>query len=287
MDGAHNVPAMRAFLETWDSSPFARGERPRFGDDAPLGDAPFARRDRALGRGSAPSESRPGAADALFIVGMLADKDVDGMLDLLASRARRAVAVRADSPRALGTADLARRMESRGIEVVARAENAREALQAWESDGAGTAALCGSFYLVGDALKGGVPAYLATHYELGPLAVSLVGGAAFAGHLFPVFLGFKGGKGVATALGVMLAIAPFAALLSAAVFVALVAIKRYVSLGSIIAAAFLPVFLSLVPDAKAYVPLAVFISALIVLKHKENIKRLIDGTENRVFKDKG
>ncbi len=147
--------------------------------------------------------------------------------------------------------------------------------------------LAGILTLVGDALKGGVPAYLAARYGLGPLAVSLVGGAAFAGHLFPVFLGFKGGKGVATALGVMLAIAPFAALLSACVFVALVAIKRYVSLGSIVAAAFLPVFLSLVPDGREYVPLAVFISALVVLKHKENIKRLIDGTENRVFKGKG
>ncbi len=147
--------------------------------------------------------------------------------------------------------------------------------------------LAGILTLVGDALKGGVPAYLAAQYELGPLVVSLVGGAAFAGHLFPVFLGFKGGKGVATALGVMLAIAPFAALLSAVVFVALVAIKRYVSLGSIVAAAFLPVFLSLIPDGKGYVPLAVFISALVVMKHKENIKRLIDGTENRVFKGKG
>lgn len=147
--------------------------------------------------------------------------------------------------------------------------------------------LAGILTLVGDALKGGLPAYLAAQYELGPLVVSLVGGAAFAGHLFPVFLGFKGGKGVATALGVMVAIAPFAALLSACVFVALVAIKRYVSLGSIVAAAFLPVFLSLIPDGKAYVPLAVFISALVVIKHKDNIKRLINGTENRVFKGKG
>ncbi|MEK9145665.1 MAG: cyanophycin synthetase, partial [Elusimicrobiota bacterium] len=120
LDGAHNAPAMRAFLETWDSSPF---------------------------------ESRPGAADALFIVGMLADKDVDGMLDLLASRARRAVAARAASPRALGSAELARRMEARGIEVVARAEDARGALKAWKADGARAAAVCGSFYLVGDALR--------------------------------------------------------------------------------------------------------------------------------------
>lgn len=116
LDGAHNVPAMRAFLETWTSSPFSRN-------------------------------------DALFLVGMLADKDVDGMLGLLAPLARRAVAVRADSPRALGCEELARRMESRGMEVVARAECARDAIKVWEADGARIAALCGSFYLVGDALK--------------------------------------------------------------------------------------------------------------------------------------
>jgi len=117
-----------------------------------------------------------------------------------------------------------------------------------------------------------------------PLLMTLTGIAAITGHLFPVFLGFKGGKGVATTCGVMLVVSPIAALLSLAVFSIVVLVKRYVSLGSIISCASLPVFLSVLPGARVYVPMGVAVSILIIVKHRENIKRLVAGTENKVGK---
>lgn len=152
------------------------------------------------------------------------------------------------------------------------------------SRSAGKAA--GVITLAGDALKGALPAYLALFYNPDPVFVSLIGAAAFTGHVFPVFLGFKGGKGVATALGVMMVVSPMATLLSALVFVLLVALKRYVSLGSMVSAALLPVFLS-ATGSRAFVPMGVYISVLVIIKHKDNIKRLIEGRENKIFKGKG
>lgn len=138
-----------------------------------------------------------------------------------------------------------------------------------------------------DLIKGAVPVLLASFLLADPALVSFVGLAAFAGHLFPVYLGFRGGKGVATAFGVMLAVAPPAALLSAAVFAVVLAVKRYVSLGSIIAAAFLPVFLSFMPRYKGFVPMGAAVAFLIIIKHKDNIKRLVEGKENRFGGKKG
>ncbi len=114
-----------------------------------------------------------------------------------------------------------------------------------------------------------------------PRLMTLTGIAAIAGHLFPVFLGFKGGKGVATSCGVMFVVSPVATLLALAVFAVVVLAKRYVSLGSIIASASLPVFLSVLPGARVYVPMGVAVSILIIVKHRENIKRLVAGTENK------
>jgi len=142
--------------------------------------------------------------------------------------------------------------------------------------------LAGILTLLGDALKGGVPVFLAFQYYPESLFVSLVGLAAFLGHLFPVYLGFKGGKGVATGLGVMLVICPIATLLSAAVFAVVAYLKRYVSLASIIAAAMLPVFMSFFPRGRNYVGMAVVVAVLVIIKHKDNIKRLVAGTENKI-----
>lgn len=141
--------------------------------------------------------------------------------------------------------------------------------------------LPGILTLIGDLFKGALPVFIA--FRLGPVPlVSLTGLAAFLGHLFPVYLGFKGGKGVATACGVMLIISPIATLLSAAVFIVTVLIKRYVSLGSILAAASLPVFLSFLTRGKPFVLLGAAISALVIIKHHENIKRLAEGRENKI-----
>jgi len=149
------------------------------------------------------------------------------------------------------------------------------------SRSAGRAA--GALTLVADAAKGAAPVLAARHMDPGGAAlVSLVGLSAFLGHLFPVFLGFRGGKGVATALGVMLVVSPAATLLSAVIFIVVVAVKRYVSLGSILAAALLPVFLSMLPGSRPYTAMGVAIAVLVIIKHRENIKRLAAGTENRV-----
>ncbi|HLE17932.1 MAG TPA: glycerol-3-phosphate 1-O-acyltransferase PlsY [Syntrophales bacterium] len=142
--------------------------------------------------------------------------------------------------------------------------------------------LAGILTLLGDVLKGGVPVFLAFQFYHESLFVSLVGLAAFLGHLFPVYLGFKGGKGVATGLGVMVVICPLATLLSAVVFVVVAYLKRYVSLASMIAAAMLPVFMSFFPRGRNYVGMGVVVAVLIIWKHKDNIKRLVAGTENRI-----
>ncbi len=141
--------------------------------------------------------------------------------------------------------------------------------------------LAGVITLIGDLLKGAAPVLAAASLTNDVRLISLVGFSAFIGHLFPVFLGFRGGKGVATACGVMLVVAPVATLLSGAVFVAAVLVKKYVSLGSMLAAASLPVFLSFIPGSKPFVPMGAVLGALVIIKHKENIKRLAEGRENR------
>jgi len=139
----------------------------------------------------------------------------------------------------------------------------------------------GALTLAADILKGTAPTYIALSLGGEPLFVSAVGLAAFLGHLFPVFLSFRGGKGVATACGVMAVISPLAVVLSAVVFAVVVKIKRYVSLGSMLSAASLPVFLTLLAPARYYVWLGVIIALFIIVKHRENIKRLAAGVENK------
>jgi glycerol-3-phosphate acyltransferase PlsY len=140
----------------------------------------------------------------------------------------------------------------------------------------------GVLTLIGDVLKGAVPVFAAFALFPEPPFVAAVGLSAFMGHLWPVFLGFRGGKGVATALGVMIVIAPVSTLLSALVFLATVIFKRYVSLGSMVAAAMLPVFLSFFPASRPYMPMGVVIAVLVIVKHKDNIKRLVEGKENKI-----
>lgn len=142
--------------------------------------------------------------------------------------------------------------------------------------------LAGALTLTGDILKGALPVYLALKIDPEPVYVSLAGLAAFLGHIFPIYLGFKGGKGVATGLGVISVISPTAAFLSALVFIIIAFAKRYVSLASMVSAALLPVFLSFLPKGRPYMPAGIVISVFIIIKHRENIKRLISGTENRI-----
>ncbi|HEY8997811.1 MAG TPA: glycerol-3-phosphate acyltransferase, partial [Edaphobacter sp.] len=108
--------------------------------------------------------------------------------------------------------------------------------------------------------------------------------AAVLGHCFPVWLGFRGGKGVATALGVFLALVPLTVVLYLlAVFLVIVLVTRYVSLASIVAAALFPLFA--LPHAPAKTPVLIagyiLIPLIVIAKHHQNIRRLLSGTENR------
>ncbi len=131
-----------------------------------------------------------------------------------------------------------------------------------------------------DALKGFLPAWLGYRY-LGPDIAALAAAGAVLGHCFPVWLKFRGGKGVATAAGVAFGLTPLVALLALAVFAVVVALSRYVSLGSILgilAAAPLAYVMGYVQFAELYLLLA----ALITIRHAANIRRLLGGTENKL-----
>lgn len=117
------------------------------------------------------------------------------------------------------------------------------------------------------------------------LWLSLVGGAALLGHVFPIYLRFKGGKGVATALGVILALSPVTAFLLVVVFALLVYFTRYVSLGSVCAAAALPILMALLgPPSRYCVTLSLLIAFLVIYAHRENMHRLLSGQEHKLGK---
>lgn len=154
-----------------------------------------------------------------------------------------------------------------------------------------TSPILGAITLLLDALKGSIAVVLA-HRLSGEAswnhkayqAMAIAGLFAVLGHVFPIWLKFKGGKGVATGLGSFIVIAPKAVLVAAAIFVVVVVIFRYVSLGSIAAVASFPFVL--VPGPRAndplVLPLITATSLLIIAKHHENIGRLLAGTENRM-----
>lgn len=139
----------------------------------------------------------------------------------------------------------------------------------------------GIFTLVADTAKGFVPVILALNLGLTPIATASVGIAAFLGHLYPVFLRFQGGKGVATALGVFLGLAPWATLVLAVIFVLVLLTTRVVSLSSMVAAAFAPIIFWLFFHSPILTGTTLFIGVMIVLRHRGNIQRLLSGTEPR------
>jgi len=137
-----------------------------------------------------------------------------------------------------------------------------------------------------DALKGALPVLLVQAYGarfgLGEGAQAAVGLAAFVGHLWPVFFGFKGGKGVATAAGVLLALNPLLGLATLVTFAVIVAFFRYVSLASIVSAAFAPFYQLLIWGMGPLVPAIVVMCLLLVWKHAPNIAKLMAGTESKL-----
>lgn len=139
----------------------------------------------------------------------------------------------------------------------------------------------GVLTLAGDALKGVAAVALADALLTHPWDIAAVGLCAFLGHLFSVFLKFRGGKGVATGLGVFLYLMPLATLTSMAVFGITLWLWRYVSASSMIAAASIPALAYVYSTDPAYVSLASVVAVLVILKHHQNISRLMNGTENR------
>ena len=140
----------------------------------------------------------------------------------------------------------------------------------------------GVLTLLGDCLKGVLPVLVAAAFlHLPDLQLGAVALAVFLGHCYPVYLGFKGGKGVATALGIFLVLSPLAVLIALALFALVLWRWRYVSLASISAACAIPF---LVLASKRSLPLFVAtlcIAAVVVLRHRANIERLRNGTESR------
>ncbi len=141
----------------------------------------------------------------------------------------------------------------------------------------------GILTLACDCLKGFLPMYLAASFlpdsETRELVVAGSGIMAVIGHMFPVYLGFKGGKGVATSLGVFLFLSPLAILISFAVFAAAVAFTGFVSAGSLLASGLMPVWLWMLGTPKITIVAATVVALLIWMKHHANIHRLLRGNE--------
>lgn len=165
--------------------------------------------------------------------------------------------------------------------------------------GSGNAGATNTFRVLGK--KAGIPvllidvfkgwlavnmAYL-TDYRVGSVQFVnfqlVLGVAALLGHIFPVYVGFRGGKGIATLLGIILAVHPQAALLSIAVFIAVLLVSKYVSLGSMIAAISFPVIIIVVfkTDIPSLVIFSLVIAVLVLITHQKNIERLLRREESK------
>ena len=136
-----------------------------------------------------------------------------------------------------------------------------------------------------DFLKGFLPAFFALRFASSvnaniPVCVGL---ACVIGHTLTVFMKFRGGKGVATAFGMMVALAACPTLLAFAVFVVTVWISHYISLGSILAAATLGVLVWFFPCLLAVRIIVVLVAVFVIVKHKSNIRRLVKGCENKIY----
>ncbi|AHN76707.1 glycerol-3-phosphate 1-O-acyltransferase PlsY [Pandoraea pnomenusa] len=144
--------------------------------------------------------------------------------------------------------------------------------------------------LIGDALKGWLAVYLAQHFadawgvsDFGLAAVAL---AVFVGHLYPVFLRFAGGKGVATAAGVLIAIDPILGLAVVATWLIIAIFFRYSSLAALVAAVFAPLYYVFMFGFGPYAPAVIVMAILLIYRHRANIGKLIAGKESRIGQKK-
>lgn len=139
-----------------------------------------------------------------------------------------------------------------------------------------------------DAAKGFIPLMAARKAFPGDyyLIVTLCGAAAFLGHIFPIYLKFKGGKGVATAFGIVTFMSPITAILLVIIFSATLVLSGYVSLGSMFCAISFPLVMSFLGPSPYYIGLSLFMAIMVIYKHRENINRLVAGSETRFIQKK-
>lgn len=133
--------------------------------------------------------------------------------------------------------------------------------------------------LLGDVLKGLIPVLIAKFFGASLTVQLLVAMAAFIGHLYPVFFSFKGGKGVATAVGVLLGLNLLVAFAAIAVWLAMFAIKRISSLSALTTTALSPLYVWLITHSKEFLLFSILMAVLIFWRHRSNIQKLMAGTE--------
>lgn len=135
--------------------------------------------------------------------------------------------------------------------------------------------------LAGDMLKGFIPVFIAHLVGVTGFFLGLIALAAVIGHLFPIFFKFQGGKGVATSLGTFLALSPIAGIAIIITWILVAVIFRYSSLAAIVASLLAPIFMLIIADKSYFFPV-LMITALLIWRHLENIKRLQAGTEGKI-----
>lgn len=139
--------------------------------------------------------------------------------------------------------------------------------------------------LLGDILKGTLAVAIGKYAGVGLIYEGLVGMSAILGHNFSIFLGFRGGKGVATSMGVLLLYIPYGAAVTIAIWILVVLITKYSSLGAIVSFTLLPLNVLLIDSQdKTRFFIAVLISFFIIIRHQDNIRRLLKGTERKIGK---
>ena len=137
--------------------------------------------------------------------------------------------------------------------------------------------------LIADCLKGVVPVLVVQYLFQAEYLMCAAGAAAIIGHNFPIYLGFKGGKGVATSFGVVLAVSPLIGLICLITWLAAALIWKYSSLSALVSFTVYPVLtFGLYPGNKPLGALSLFVAAMIYVRHRENIKRLLAGTETKI-----
>ncbi|MEK7222929.1 MAG: glycerol-3-phosphate 1-O-acyltransferase PlsY [Pseudomonadota bacterium] len=136
--------------------------------------------------------------------------------------------------------------------------------------------------LAGDILKGVIPVLVARALTADAVIITLCGFGAFLGHLFPVFFGFRGGKGVATALGVWFALNPWVGLALLVTWVLMALLFRYSSLAALTASALAPLYVAWLSPGTPTLATMIVMSAILIFRHRANIRNLIAGTETKI-----